>query len=484
MKKFLTLLLAAVMLMTVALPLSSCSPAARLNRMDEPDRAVKFFEMSNEKADSAASFNMEQTMVMKMDIAGNTYDQKGVANLTVIEDKDSFIYLEQSELSVTAGGVLTIYYEDSGYADGYMFSRYKENADELKVKSPITKDEYFTFREEMADDSSIDVEVEDGLATVMTCVQNEDKTWKATYEGFTEEGMKPFMEMLDGIEYTVTADHPIVDVRLTWETNEDLLPTKTSIEFVFEKNPEADSKVPTLSIVSVYKGWNNTVLSQPYDISGFTEVEDLRHMERFISALKDRETDSVGHFTVKNETEVRVPGGQTQEIKVDQDVTFKNRDGMELTISYEQEGYLYTMSYRDGSLRTVIKEKKTGTKVADETVEMTNSEAQATLSQLMNSEQIGGIDLADVEVKNAEKGIYRFELSEAVGTGLAEVWEATLGGKQTDFNGYVEATMQDGILTQYKYHVFCNVKVQKQAVYVNVDLTVTFHEVTEDSGSV
>jgi hypothetical protein len=37
---------------------------------------------------------------------------------------------------------------------------------------------------------------------------------------------------------------------------------------------------------------------------------------------------------------------------------------------------------------------------------------------------------------------------------------------------------------KYKYHVFCNVKVQKQAVYVNVDLTVTFHEVTEDSGSV
>ena len=484
MKKFLTLLLAAVMLLTVALPMSSCSAAARLNRMDEPDRAVKFFEMSNEKADSAASFYMEQTMVMKMDIAGNTYDQKGVANLTVIEDKDSFIYLEQSELSVTAGGVLTLIYEDSGYADGYMFSRYKENADELKVKSPITKDEYFAFREEMADDSSIDVEVENGLATVMTCVQNEDKTWKATYEGFTEEGMKPFMEMLDGIEYTVTADHPIVDVRLTWETNEDLLPTKTSIEFVFEKNPEAESKVPTLSIVSVYKGWNNTVLSQPYDISGFTEVEDLRHMERFISALKDRETDSAGHFTVKNETEVRVPGGQTQEIEVDQDVTFKNRDGMELTISYEQEGYLYTMSYRDGSLRTVVKEKKTGTKVADETVEMTNSEAQATLSQLMNSEQIGGIDLADVEVKNAEKGIYRFELSEAVGTGLAEVWEATLGGKQTDFNGYVEATMQDGILTQYKYHVFCNIKVQKQAVYVNVDMTVTFLDVTEDSGSV
>lgn len=485
MKKFLTLLLAAVMLMTVALPLSSCSAAARLNRMDEPDRAVKLFELSNKQANSASSFTLEQTMTMKMDIADTTYDQKSVSKLTVIDSKDSFVYLEESEVSVTSGGTFTMIYEDSGYADGYMFARYKENADELKLKSPITKDEYFAFREEMMDESTIDIEVEDGLATVMTCKQNEDKTWSATYEGFSEEGMKPFFEMLGGIEYTVTADHPIVDVRLTWEANEDLYPTKMIIDFVFEKNPEADSKVPTLSLTSVYDGWNNTVLSKPYDIADFTEVEDLRHMERFLAALRDRETDSMGSFTVKNETEVRVPGGGTQEIEVEQEVTFKNRDGMELTIAYEQEGYLYSMIYRDGSLRTVVKEKKSGTKVADETTPMTNSEAQATISQLMNSEQIGGIDLADVQVLDAEAGKYRFKLSEAVGTGLAEVWEAALGGgKQTDFNGYVEATVKDGILLKYKYHVFCNIKVQGQAVYVNVDLTVEFHEVTEDGGSI
>ena len=169
---------------------------------------------------------------------------------------------------------------------------------------------------------------------------------------------------------------------------------------------------------------------------------------------------------------------------MEQDVTFKNRDGMELTISYEQEGYLYSMVYRDGSLRTVVKEKKSGTKVADETTPMTNSEAQATISQLMNSEQIGGIDLADVQVLDAEAGKYRFKLSEAVGTGLAEVWEAALGGKQTEFNGYLEATVKDGVLMQYKYHVFCNVKVEKQAVYVNVDLTVEFHDYVEDGGAV
>ena len=484
MKRIITLLLAAVLLLSVAVPMTACSASARLNRMDEPDRAVKLFEYSNEKANTASSFTLEQTMVMKMNISGVSYEQKSVTDLTVTSDTDSFIYLEQSESSVTSGGVFSAIYEDSGYADGYMFSRYKENADELKVKSPITEEEYFAFREEMADDSSIDVEVENGLATVMTCVQNEDKTWKATYEGFTEEGMKPFLEMLDGIEYTVTADHAIKDVRMTWETDEDLYPTRMSIEFIFEENTQADSEVPTLSVVSVYRGWNNTVLSQPYDVSDFTEVEDLRHMERFVSALRDRETDSAGHFTVKNETEVRVPGGQTQNIEVEQEVTFKNRNGMELTLVYEQDGYEYTMTYGDGSLRTVVKEKSTGTKVADETTAMNNAEAQATVSQLMNSEQIGGIDLADVEVKDAEKGVYRFTLSEAVGNSLAEVWEATLGGDQTNFNGYVEATVVDGVLMSYKYHVYCTVKVGVQAVYVNVDMTVNFLDVTEDSGSI
>ncbi len=484
MKRILTLLLAAVLLLSVALPLTACSASARLSRMDEPDRAVKLFEFSNEKADTAHSFTMEQTMLMKMDISGTAYEQKGVSNLTVIEDKDSLTYLEQTEISVTTGGDFTVIYEDNGYADGYMFARYKENADELKVKSPITAEEYSDFRSEMAEDSSIDVEVENGLASVMTCQQNEDKTWKATYEGFSEEGMKPFLEMLDGIEYTVTADHAIRDVRMTWETNEDLYPTRMTIDFIFEKNPKADSEVPTLSITSVYRGWNNTVLTTPYDVSDFAEVSDLRHMERFTSALRDRETDGAGHFTVKNETEVRVPGGQTQEIEIEQEVTYKNRDGMELTLSYEQEGYEYTMTYKDGSLRTIVKEKKSGTKVADETTAMTNSEAQATVSQLMNSEQIGGLDLADVEVKDAEKGIYRFTLSEAVGNSLAEVWEAQLGGEQTNFNGYVEATVRDGVLMGYKYHVFSNVKVGAQAVYINVDMTVTFLDVTEDIGSI
>lgn len=484
MKKIITLLLAAVLLLSVALPMTACSAAAQLNRLDEPDRAVKLFELSNEKANTASSFTMEQTMVMKMDISGISYDQKGVSNLTVINGKDSLTYLEQTEFSVTSGGVFTVIYEDSGYADGYMFARYKENADELKVKSPITEEEYFAFREEMVADDTIDVEVENGLSTVMTCVRNEDGSWTATYEGFSKEGMVPFMEMLDGIEYTVTADHAIVDVRMTWETDEDLFPTKSTIDFVFEENPKADSEVPTLSIVSVYNGWNNTVLSYPYDISDFFEVEDLRHMERFTSALKERETDGAGHFTVKNETEVRVPGGQTQNIEIEQEVTYKNRDGMELNIAYEQEGYEYTQTYKDGSLRTVVKEKESGTKVADETTAMTNSEAQVTISQLMNSEQIGGIDLSDVEVKDAEKGVYRFTLSEAVGNSLAEVWEAQLGGEQSAFNGYVEATVVDGKLMKYKYHVYSTVKVGVQAVYINVDLTVTFLDVTEDSGSI
>ncbi len=481
-----SVLTAALILSVLILPMTSCSATSRLLRMEEDERAVAFFDMTNRKSMTASSFYMEQTMTMKMDIGGVAYEQTGVSRITAIEEKDSLIYLEQHESSVVSGGVLTVIYEDSGFADGFMFARYKENAEELKLKSPITAEEYGEFRAEMADDDSIDVEVEGGRSTVMTCQQNPDKTWIATYEGFTEAGMEPFMEMLDGIEYTVTADHAIKDVRLTWEADEDFYPTKMSIEFIFEKNPKAESDLPTLTLTTVYKGWNNTVLSSPYDVSDFTEVEDLRMMERFTSALRDRENDSAGSFTVTNDTEFRYIGGQTQKTSVARDVTFKNRDGMELTVSYEEEGSDYTMTYSDGEMRVSVKDSKTGEKIASETMDMTNAEAQAMVSQLMNSERISGIDLADGTLWSPEKNIYRFTLSEAVGNQLAEIYEGQIGNgvKQNDFNGYIEATLVDGKLMGYKYHVFSSLKMGAVTVYINVDLTVEFHEIVEDIGSI
>ena len=75
MKKFLTLFLAALMLLAVALPMTACSVSSRLKRMDENKRAVYFYELINEKKDAAISRSEERKYDLKTEIDGFPYEQ-------------------------------------------------------------------------------------------------------------------------------------------------------------------------------------------------------------------------------------------------------------------------------------------------------------------------------------------------------------------------------------------------------------------------
>lgn len=484
MKKIIVdLLITAILLTTLTLPLTSCSQTSKLLRMDEDERAEYFYRLVNSTADLAASGSMEQTMSMKLDIGDVSYEQTTEGTITFIAEQTDLTYLEQVKTTILTDGEKIVIYEDRGYADGMMFTYYKDGKDSSKLRSPITAEEYNAFMAELSA-SSPETRVGEDYCATMTCVQNEDKTWTATYEDFTDEGMKPFLRTLDGIEYTVTADHALIDVRLTCEADKYFYPTTMKIEYLFEENKEAETRVPEISIVSVYKGWNNTVLSEPYDTADFTEVEDLRFVERFIAALRDRETAKEGHFSVTNKTDVRYIGGESDRIEMIGDITYKNRDGMEVTVTYEEEGYKYEMEYDDGAMRVVVRDAETDWKLADEDQSMTDSDAQSMIAQFMNSESISGVDIVDVKQMTADGNTYRYTLGDAVGNRLGEIYEAQFGGTQTEFEGYIDATLADGKLMAYTYHVFNSLKIGALTLYINVDMTVEFYDVVEGGEAV
>ncbi len=479
MKKLITtVLIAALLLVTLPLSLTSCSQASRLLRMKESDRAAYFYRLVNSKADYAASGSFEQTMSMKLDIGDVAYEQVTEGTITFIAEKDDLTYLEQAKTTVWTGGEKIIIYEDRGYADGMMFLYSKEEKDESKLKSPITAEEYNTFMGELNADST-EIQVGEGYSETMTCVQNEDKTWTATYEGFTDEGMKPFLEMLEGIEYTVTAEHTLKDVRLTYNADKQFYPITVTIEYLFEENKDAETRVPEISVHTEYKGWNNTVLSQPYDISDFTEVSDLRHVERFMKALSDRETAEFGKFNIHVETKATAGDGFDNDVTTDQQVSFKNLNGFTFSLTYDQDGYKYDMNYAKGSMSVVVRDES-GKKVHSETTPMTDAEAQMTVSQLVDPEQISGVDIVGMTVRDEEKGIYRFEMGDAVKRTYEEQYELAYGAPLESFKAYCDATVLDGKLLTYTYHVYTVVELDGETFTTTVDMTVTFSDVTED----
>ena len=479
--KMIARLLAVVMLVTaLVIPMTSCSQTSRLLGMGEAERAAYFFDLVDMRASSAASFSMTQKMSMKLDIGDMAYEQEGKATITFIGEKDDFTYLEQVETTVWSAGEKIEFFEDSGYIHGMMFVSYDENGTVTKLKSPITPEEYNAFKAESTADDP-ETRVGEGFCDTMTCVRNDDKTWTATYEGFTAEGMKPFTAMLDGFEHTVTADHALVDIRLTYVTDADFYPISSKVEFIFEENKEAETRVPTIVIENTYTGWNNTVLGESFLLTGYTEVEDVRHVQRFLQALRDRKSAEFGSFTIHTESDI-VYGEEREETVFDYEVTFKNMEDYEFNYRFTEEGYDYDLSYKKGDFKTVVREN--GTIVYNETTPMTDSEAQSTVSQLMDSEQISGVDLADMEVVDAEKGIYRFKLSNNLKNKLDYQYEMLYGTTCRNANGTLEVTMVDGKLMSYKYHVYCTLMVEDTLMSVQVDMTVTFKEVIDESTSV
>lgn len=482
MKKLITILLTAILLTGLVLPLASCSDASRLNRMDEAERAVAFFALVEANGSKASSLSVKQKLYLKMDIGDVAYEQLNEATSTYVDENGKISMLEQAVTTVWAGGDKTVTYTDEGYMDGMMFTYNKEGKAESKLKSAITWEEYEAFRNHQNQEIP-PIQVGEGFCTTMTCKQAEDGTWTATYEGFTEEGMKYFLYITKSVELALNAEHTLKDVRLTYTADKKLNPVSQKMEFIFEEKAGADTRVPVITAEMEIKGLNNTVFSEKYDISDFTEVEDLRMVENFTSALNDRQTDDAGAFRVTTEAEASYAGQKNQTV-TKQNVTFQNTNGYEFILDYTQEGYDVTISYRNGSMTTVVREEKTGQKVDSATDEMSDFEAQAMVQQLMNSESISALDIIDAKLRDEEKGIYRFTLGDAVKNNLNEQYEPAYGSKIDTFTGYIDATVVDGKLMAYTYHVYTTLKIDGKTMQINVDYTVEFSELTEDGEAV
>ena len=483
MKKIIIALLSLVLLVTaVSLTMTSCSKGLLLRTMRGDAKATYFFAVVNENAARADSFTMEQTMLLDMEVNGMDYEQTTVATVTNIGRDEDMSTLTQTVTEVVVNNIRTVSYNDYGYADGVMFLYSREEGSESKLKSPITVEEYEGFIAEQ-NHGEPGITVGEGYSDTMTCVQNSDKTWTATYENFTEEGMIPFYRMLAGVEYMVTADHTLSDVRLTCTADEKLYLVELTVEYLFEENPEAETEVPEVRIDYRYDGWNHTVLAEPYDVTYFHEVEDVRYVERFLKALRDRETAEAGSFDVKSEATAQYGNRQETE-QTNQKVTFNTVDGYRFTLDSTQLGSDIRITYQDGRMTTSVYDSDTGELLETETDRMPDYEAQATVQQLMNNLSIRGLDIVDVKLTDGEKGIYRYDLGSSVRRRLDEQYYGLYGAHLDSFSGYIEATIVDGKLVSYTFDVYCSLELNHQNLSITTRATVTFHEQTEEGEAV
>ncbi len=457
MKKLITtVLIAALLLVTLPLSLTGCSQTDKLLRLDEDERAQQFFHLLHNYSDYSTSYYMERTMSVEIDIGSNPYEQVTETTVTFVAKEDDLAHLEQIKTTVWTDNGKNVLYEDNGYADGMMFSCYKEGKNESGLKSPITAESYKIFLVELTADQT-EIQVGNGYTNTMTCVQNQDKTWTATYEKFTEEGMVPFLEMLDGMQHTVTNDHELMDVRLTCEADMDFYITSMNVEYLFEENPKADTRVPEISIVSEYKKCDNTNHAESYDISDFNEVEDVCLIRRFDDALARRIRADCGTYTYALQ-QTTVADGVTTGRDFVTNICFDTVEGrfsldmMSEGTSWDNEAFSNQSIYRDGVLLEEEKNIQTGEICSQKESPMTDSEARAILASLLTISESDAYDIIRIEVLNEAEGKYRLHFGDQMRSSYAEVY-ANSGGELTVFEFYVDIILHGNVLDEYMHYL-------------------------------
>ena len=470
MKKFLTLLLAAVMLLAVALPMTACSVSSRLKRMDENKRAVCFYELINEKKDAAISRSEERKYDLKTEIDGFPYEQtKKVTSTFVSKDGEDSV-MEKTVNTVWAEGDRTVTYTDEGYMNGVMFVSNRKGEAESGLKSRISNEEYHTFRHSSKDAPRVLVGEND--CTAMTCRQNKDGTWTAAYEDFTAEGLKPFLYMLRGVDYLVIAEYDVTDVRMTVNADAKLYPTSVKIEFVFEESTASDSSVPAVTLETVYRGWNETALNEDYDLADFTEVEDLPLVYKFMSALGERMVAESGTYSYSLH-QTTVADGVSSGREFVTDITFDTVAGafsLEMIsngIDWDNQSYFTRSAYHDGTM--YVETEKNGEETE---TPMTDGEARSVLISCLSIPSYDAFDISRTEAPDGAAGKYRLYFGEQMRSIYADTY-ADAGGELKVFESYVDIVMDGDVLIECTYFLHTGGQTKKAAEQDN-RLTYTY----------
>ena len=448
MKRIFTLFLASLMLLSSVLPMTSCSVSSRLKRMDGNKRAVYFYELMNEKKDAASSHTEERKHYLKTEIGDHTYEQSKEVTSTFVTKNGEDSVVEKTVNTVWTGGDRTVTYTDEGYMNGVMFVSNKEGDAESRLKSRISNEEYHAFRSSSKDTPQ--VFVGENYCTAMVCEQNKDGTWMAVYEGFTEAGLEPFLHMLRGEDCFVTAEHVLTDVRMTANADAKLYPTSVKIEFIFEESAASGSAAPAVTLETVYRDWNETELTEDYDLSDFTEVEDLPLVYKFMTALGERMTAESGTYSYSLH-QITVNDGVSSDREFVTDVAFATVEGafsfemISNGMDWDNRAFFTRSEYHDGTM--YAETEKNGD--VTETL-MTDGEARSVLISNLSIPFYDVFDISRTEARDRPAGKYRLYFGEKMRNIYADTY-SDAGGELMVFESYVDIVMEENVLIECTY---------------------------------
>ena len=482
MKRFVTLMLAAVLLIGFVLPMAACADETeRLLNMESEERAARLMELAAKAIDKASCMRFRRSVDIRNPYYASFHTE--TESITYINGDDGITYISNSRDKTKLVSEGTFINRKWGYTDGIFFSSHEEGGNESCFKAPMSQEEFEDAYPVEDLWEYLDFLFDEVSCTTLTAEQTENGSWSATYEGFSEREANAFLRSIGYIPAFMTDTHDPKDMQVTLYMDAALRPVYLSVEVLFHKNKKLPGKLPTVRVTYDFIEWDEGELDasdKSVNLSSYTEIPDMEILDVFFGGLTAREQGSDYAFTIHTATTATGRDENGQPIHVTGDVTqlvdFSTSGGFRFTMEYEQEGKRHELTYAGGdAFLTVYNEN--GRKIESKSMKMLDAQAYDTVKNLINPMAISPADIAAAEVLNQGHGLYRYELKDDVMAALHSSLQAIFADasiKTVDVDAELEAEIRNGVLVSYVVTVSADLTVDGIPVFTDTTVTVTF----------
>lgn len=285
MKKINHQILSLIMALVLILPFVFACTNDEDEKEETPKEPVKektFAEMTEkEKALHILDLEIDSVntrMDMTMNLESVYYGLPLTVNAVMWETEmgigtDNYIHASRSTMSMDMTVRSTEIIEGGGYKDGKMFAvQVTDSRVDFSNWSAISQADYIAYKESLEEENESTVEnygITEQNCKTMTCVQNEDGNWVATYTDLTSDGLSEFVDLLESFEGMIDPS-ALTDIKMELTVTSDLVPVKADITFEF-----SGETPPVFAMGATFK-FGDDVEEPLIELDGYTEVDDLR----------------------------------------------------------------------------------------------------------------------------------------------------------------------------------------------------------------
>ncbi len=393
-----------------------------LQVLPAPMTAGQLERRVNRKMDNLQSYRVDVEMKYTVYVGANKVS--GTAEGVMIEDRgedknDYYSYMEMTN-EIKSNSTSLKLRNVEAYIDGTAYSLFGDGKITRRLYSEMTREDYNAYRQ---GDSLIEMDLENCENTAM---EKTDLGYLLKYSDYSAESVKEFSEA-SGLGKDVFGEN-LKDLMVTMEVSKDYLPTKITLEPVFDVEEDAYYQ-PKVTMVMTFSQFGEAErITKGFSTKQYTEIESLLLLKDLEQLIDDRADAKKGVFTCTASQTVTFLT-QTEKQNQTSKVSFeRTKDG--LIFSADVSGDSTTSSHIEYSNG----EKRTETNGKTNTSKMTEDEARTFIAELINDPAMGYNTNYASQIEKTDNGyLVTMDVSKysALGQSIASSGASFGNGKHT-----------------------------------------------------